>query len=343
MAQSKIPASIILSPRELKQYKRWQCLHTNVDPAEQGYIPSAREYEDFQQWLKRQDSGYFSDIFEDISCHILPPQQDSKTSGSDSPVASICQHAMHPTAAGQLQSRCPCCIIDMHIKYMNVLSQALRSAGGHAPSCTLTTSDHQDIVYSAWCRGKIKTLQELSKLEIMADEEVAWSAQYPEAKFEDMKTAVQALELYWTETTGYLGTKPRSQKQRSVAFAEDTDFAPGRPNPYFHRRSPRYEPGRYTVVEQEDEQDQISEDSEDYSQATVYHIGEADGPVSKTLDSEEDQSLQVHDSVGCILDDDDDSDWEDIDSDGEGSDFEDEGDYVCFEIEETSFIVFGDD
>jgi hypothetical protein len=332
MAYHKIPASIVLPPRELKLYKRWQCLHTNTNPTEQGCIPTAREYEDFQQRLKRQDSGYFSDIFEDISGHISPPCLDPTASMFDSPVASICQHAMHPIAAGQLQSRCPCCIVDMHIKYMHVLSQALTSAGGHAPSCTLTSSDHQDIVYSAWCRGKIGTLKDLSKLESMADKEAAWSAQHPEA-----------------ETTGCIESRQRPKKQRTVVFAEDTDFELGRPNPYFHRKSPRYEPGKYTVEgEDDDEDDKISEDSEDYAQSAVYHFGATEASISESPDQEDDKTLQAADSLEELEDDDGDSDWEDMDSEEEEErsdygDTSDEDDYVCFEIEEeTSFIVFGD-
>jgi hypothetical protein len=347
MAYPKISASIILPPRELKQYKRWQCLHTKTRPTEQGCIPTAREYEDFQQWLKRQDSGYFSDIFEDISGHISPSCVDSTTSMFDSPIASICQHPMHPIAAGQLRSRCPCCIVDMHVKYMNVLSQALTSAGGHAPSCTLTSSDHQDIVYSAWCRGKVSTLKELSRLESMAEEEAAWSIRYPEANYTDTQTATKALELYWTETTGCMEGRPPPKKQRTVVFAEDTDFELGRPNPYFHRKSPRYEPGKYTVEDEEDEEDdKISEESEDYSQSAVYHFSAEEEQISKRLGEEENKSLQADDSIDELEWDDGDSDWEDMDSEEESSDYgdtTDEGEYVCFEIEEeTSFIVFGD-
>ncbi|KAF1837022.1 hypothetical protein BDW02DRAFT_186631 [Decorospora gaudefroyi] len=342
MAYPKIPASIILPPRELKQYKRWQCLHTNTKPAEQGFVPTAREYEDFQQWLKRQDSGYFSDIFDDISGHLSSSPLDATTSTFDSPVASICQHTMHPIAAGQLRSRCPCCVIDMHVKYMHVLSHALRSAGGHAPSCTLTSSDHQDTVYSAWCRGKLCTLTELSKLESMADEEAAWSAQYPDVQYEDAKTATQALEQYWTETMGFQRKQSRPKKQRAVVFAQGTDFTPGRPNPYFHRRSPRYEPGKYTVVDQEAEEE--DEDEEDLSHAPTYHFGMAEESISPSPDTEG-ESPQEDDSVEELEDDD--GDWEDVESDEEDSDSgdePDEGDCVYFKYEEeTSFIVFGDD
>jgi hypothetical protein len=348
MSSTKIPASVIMPPRELKQYKRWQCLHTNVRPAEQGYIPTAYEYEDFQQWLKRQDSGYFSDVFDDITGHIPLCRSEKTASSFDSPVASICQHAMHPVAAHQQQSRCPVCVIDLHVRYMNVLSDALKSAGGRAPSCTLTSSEHQDTVYSAWCKGKINTLKELSRLEAMVEEEAKWSAQHPEARHEEMQTAAKAVELYWSETAGCLEKLPCSKKQATVIFAQDTDFAPGRPNPYFHRRSPRYEPGKYTVVdEEEQEEDLISEDSEDYAQVKIHHVGVTEGSVNESLIPNDEESRPVFDSIDEIEDDDGDSDWEDIDSDEESSEYGDEfgeGDGIYFEVEEeASFIVFGDD
>jgi hypothetical protein len=323
-------------------------LHTNVRPAEQGYIPTASEYEDFHQWLKRQDSGYFSDNFEDISGHISHRRSEGTPSSFDTPVASICQHSMHPTAAGKLQSRCPVCIVELHVKYMNVLSEALNSAGGRAPTCTLTSSEHQDIVYSAWCKGKISTLKELSRLEAMAEEETSWLAQHPEARHEEVQTAAKAVQLYWSETTGFLEKLPRSDKQAAVVFAQDTNFEPGRPNPYFHRRSPRYEPGKYTVAkEEEQEEDQISEDSEDYSHVKIHYVHETEKSTDETSSSKAKESQPSANSIDEIEEDDGDSDWEDIDSDEESSDFGSdfgEGECTYFEFEEeASFIVFGED
>ncbi|EDU51142.1 hypothetical protein PtrSN002B_003365 [Pyrenophora tritici-repentis] len=339
MAYPNIPAGIIMPPRELKQYKKWQCLHTNTKPAEQGFIPNAHEYEDFQQWLKRQDSGYFSDIFEDISGHVAPSRPESLVRTFDSPVAPICQHAMHPIAADQLQARCPVCIVEIHVRYMQVLARALANAGGHAPSCTLTSSDHQETVYNAWSKGKVSTLKELSKLETMAEEEVAWSAQHPEAKYDYIQTAAKAVDLYWNETVGS-HEDDRSQpkkKAATVAFAEDTDFHPGRPNPYFHRRSPRYEPGKYTV-ENPEEDDNTPEDPEETSSQVELHMYATEEVDLDTKDEEDTPSLEDDDSLDELLDDDGDSDWEDIESEDEDSDG---GSY--YEIEEASFIVFGDD
>ncbi|KAF1948067.1 hypothetical protein EJ02DRAFT_12222 [Clathrospora elynae] len=334
MACHKIPASIMFSPRHLKDYKRWQLLYTNRKSAEQAYIPTAIEYDEFQQWLKRQDSGYFSDIFEDIAGHVSPACLDAAASTLGPPVALVCQHTMHPIAAGEPRSRCPVCTIDLHMNYMKTLTELLQNAGGRAFSCTLLSSDYQDTVYSAWCQGKVGTLKEVAKLESMADEEAAWAAQHPQTKYDDAQTATKALELYWSEIMGYQENRPRTLKKRAVVFSQETNFEPGRPNIYFHRRSPRYEPGKYTIAELEEEkvEDDVSEDSEDYSQVRVFHFGATEDPESET------PALQTDDSVEELKEleeDDGDSDWEDIDEVGED---------VYFEIEEeTSFIVFGDD
>jgi len=222
---------------------------------------------------------------------------------------------------------------------MQVLARALANAGGHAPSCTLTSSDHQETVYNAWCKGKIRTLKELSKLETMAEEEVAWSARHPEAKHEDIQTAAKAVNLYWTETIGCIEDPAHSKKKATVAFAEGTDFAPGRPNPYFHRRSPRYEPGKYTVEhpeEEDPEEDETPEDPDESSQGkSHFSPTEESGLDTKDAEEEEEASHILDEPI----DDDGDSDWEDLESEDEDED-SDCGSY--YEIEETSFIVFGD-
>ncbi|KAF1842629.1 uncharacterized protein K460DRAFT_359202 [Cucurbitaria berberidis CBS 394.84] len=347
-AQEKIPANIILSPRELKHYRRWQHLYTSLTPAEQGYIPTAMEYEEFQQWLKRQDSGYFSDTFEDISDHIKPMDLDPSASSLESPVAAICRHPMHPVTAEKIRSRCPVCTIDVHINYMKVLSQALEAAGGRAPSCTLTTSQHQDTVYSAWSREKIYTLKELSELEMLAEQEAEWLAAHPEPKFDSIQTATKALELYWFETFGLRNVKPVAKKARKVGFTADTRFELGRPQAYYWKRSPRYEPGKYALVEQqEDEEGAISEDSEDYSQGVAYHFGATSEPIREDPSPEVQEPPRTDNQVEELEEDDDDSDWEDIDPEDDSSDPGDEvgeGDHIYFEIEEeASFVVFADD
>jgi hypothetical protein len=333
-----LPAGLIFTSRELKQYQRWQTLHTTLKPTEIGFIPTAIEYDVFQQWLKKQDSGYFSDVFEDIHDHVQSP-----TSPPDPTIATICRHTIHPVAVGQPRLRCPVCTIDIYLSYMKVLTRSLHGVNGRPLPCTGTPSEQQENLYLAWSQGKMSTLREVCALEEWSIKEAEWSKQHPEAQREDVQSATRALELYWFEVAGCEGMEPCNNKEHTIVFAEDTNFSPGRPTDYFLRRSPRYEPGKYTVPDAErDEDDNISEDSEDYVRARVFTMG---GPEDVT-DSEPGRSPE--DSAQCdgpiqeLEDDDEDSDWEDIDSDEE--DDSSEGSYAFSQVEEeSSFIVFSDD
>jgi hypothetical protein len=340
-AHYNLPAGLVLTPRDLKQYRRWQSLYTTLKPTECGFIPTAIEYEDFQQWLKKQDSGYFSDVFDDIYEHI-----QTSTFHTESTVASLCQHTMHPVATGQLHLRCPVCTIEIHLNYMKMLTRKLDSANGRPLPSTGTPSDQQENLYLAWSQGKISTLRQVCELEEMSAKEEEWTEKHPNFQYENIQSATKALELYWSETAECRSTKQYSTKNKRTTFTEDTNFLPGRPIDYFLRRSPRYEPGKYAVTEELCEEDEdVSEDSEDYSCARIHVVG---GPENShgldNLDTPEEQ-VQAKNSPESLEDDDGDSDWEDIDSEEEESC---DGSYVCFEEEEeeeeeASFIVFAND
>lgn len=335
----RVPASTVFPPRELKHYRRWQRLYSDLKPVEQGYVPTAVEYDDFQSWLRRQDSGYFSDVFDDVAEYLEPLTNDTAP-----PVAAICRHPMHPVAARHKRPRCAVCTVDIHISYMEILQQALKSAGGRAPSCTLTASEHQENAYNAWLLGKISTLKELSELERLADEEAEWSAQHPDVILNDIKSAKQALELYWSEVNGVCQSTTSSPTKKTVAFAQDTTFEPGRPSAYFWRRSPRYEPGRHTIVERlEGYEDIVSEDSENYcSPGSAYpHIVDDSSILDASYGT--DRLLPSQQALDGIEDDDGDSDWEDVDIGDPESDIVDCG-YVWDDFEaQTSFVVFTND
>lgn len=363
--RSEVSATAIFTPREMKQYRRWQNLHTTLNPSEQGFIPTADEYEDFQQWLKKQDSGYFSDIFEDVAEHVKPSTADNP------PMAILCRHTMHPITAGQLRRRCPVCTVDMYISYTRALEKALRDAGGRAPSCCMTASPYQESLYDAFVAGKLQALHCLAELEQLAEEETEWSAHHSEWKNEEVRTAGRALDLYWSEAGAPTKPQPQqSKKSKTVNFAPDTEFDLRRPLEYYRRRSPRYEPGRYAMSSQDDEDDMISEDSEDYSRAPVLLAGGSDesntnmvtfydftqtcGILTDAIRSAEAvirKSEQATDEKGEtpmpeMLDEEDDGE-DDCDSDWESVCDEDEtdgSDYVYFEAEEDcSFVVFSDD
>ncbi|KAL6705792.1 hypothetical protein ACN47E_006430 [Coniothyrium glycines] len=344
----QIPASTIFAPRELKQYRRWQRLYSGLKPTQQGYVPTAFEYDQFQQWLKRQDSGYFSDVFDDIVEHISNTTSTSSNAGYMIPVAPICQHNIHPASASRGLSRCFVCLIDIHISYLRILQQVLHNAGGRAPSCTLTASEHQENAYNSWMLGKMGALHELAKLEVFADEEEAWSSQHPGVTLENVQTAKKALHLYWSETQGLFPSRPRSPKSKTVVFSQDTSDEPGRPSMYFWQKSPRYEPGRYTIQEEpEDDEDIVSEDSEDYFQAFSTY------PQINSIFEESTFRPAQHDPVffesreNEPQEDDGDSDWEDIDVDHDSSSFMmgySEYGYSSDNMDESaSFVIFADD
>ncbi|KAH7401140.1 hypothetical protein DE146DRAFT_677773 [Phaeosphaeria sp. MPI-PUGE-AT-0046c] len=335
-ARYSLPASLIFAPQELKQFRRWQRLFTTLKPTECGILPNAVEYEEFQQWLRKQDSGYFSDVFDDIYEHIQPG-----TSPSEPAIASSCRHPVHPVEADQRPTRCPVCTINVHIKYMKVLTHSLHGANGRPLPSTGTPSEQQENLYLAWSQGKLSTLREVHELEVLSEKEAEWFKDHYDMLAEDVQSASKALDHYWLEITESASTKRCStQKKKAIAFAEGTNFLPGRPADYFLKRSLRYKPGKYTSLDPEyGNDDDVSEDSEDYASARVFVLG---GPP------EHDTSVTVEpthpeDPLEELEDDDGDSDWEDVESDAEDEELS-EGSYISFEEDtESSFIVFSND
>jgi hypothetical protein len=316
--------------RQLKQYRRWQSLCTTLKPAEQGFIPTAIEYEDFQQWLKRQDSGYFSDVFEDISEHIAPTCPDTSSSLDEPPLALICRHPIHPVAARRSYLRCPVCTIDIHLNYIKVLTRHLMGVNGRPLPRTGTPSEKQESLYCAWSQAKVSALRQVCEFEDMAIEEAKWSQSHPQSECDGMKTATKALESYWFETAGCQDALQCRKRKKLIAFAEDTNFQPGRPIAYFLKRSPRYEPGKHTVPEDKlEEHNAVSECSEDYAQAVVFVMGTSEESQGPGHHGEREAVTQC-DGLEHIEDDDGDSDWEDIDSDKE-DDESSNGSYISFE------------
>jgi hypothetical protein len=338
-----LPASLIFTPSELKQYRRWQNLHTTLRPSDQGFIPTATEYDEFQQWLRKQDSGYFSDVFEDISEHIQPPPSAASASYSEPAIGSVCRHTLHPVAAGKPCARCPVCTVDIHLNYMRLLTRSFQNANGRPLPRTGTPSEQQENMYCAWSRAKVNTLRQVSELEDMAAEETRWSGEHPQVHFDDVQTAAKAVEIYWSETAGCRSQRQCTRKSRTIGFSEDTNFSPGRPVTYFLKSSPRYEPGKYTLLENESAgDDAVSEDSEDYSQTTVFMMG---GSREHDERCQEEASMETHieDPYEDIESDDGDCEWEDVESEEEGDESSD-GSYICFETsQEANFVIFAND
>jgi hypothetical protein len=247
-------------------------------------------------------------------------------------------------ATEQPHLRCPVCTIDVHLNYMKVLTRSLHRANGRPLPCTGTPSEQQENLYLAWSQGKLGALRQVGELEDWSAKEAEWAEKHPENPTEDVKSATEALEWYWFETSECWNTKQRSTKEKCITFAEDTNFLPGRPTDYFLRRSPRYTPGKYTVLKDlGDEEEVVSEDSEDYSCARILVVG---GPEESSdgLDlATPEEADHTEDLLEDLEDDDGDSDWEDVESDEEQWDSSDDS-YISFEPdEEASFVVFSHD
>lgn len=213
---------------------------------------------------------------------------------------------------------------------MKVLTCALMGANGRPLPRTGTPSEKQESLYYAWSQAKVSVLQQVCEFEEMALEEVKWSQSHHQVECDDVKTATEALQVYWFEVGGCKGLKECYTRKRSIAFAEDTNFQPGRPPAYFLKRSPRYEPGKYTVVDEElDDNHTLPADIAESMQENVFFMGSSEESQGPEDDSDQ-ETITTCDEAEELEEDDGDSDWEDIDSDRE-DDESSEGSYISFE------------
>jgi hypothetical protein len=226
---------------------------------------------------------------------------------------------------------------------MRLLTRRFQNGNGRPLPRTGSPSEQQENLYCAWSQAKVKTLGLVRELEDMAAEEIRWSCEHPEVQYDDMKTAAKALEVYWFDTAGCRGQHQCRKRKRTIGFSENTNFSPGRSAAYFLRSSPRYEPGKYTLLKEESVgDDAVSEDSENYSQATVFVVGGTSAHDQQFLD-ETFAATRIKGPYEDLESDDGDSEWEDVNSEEE-DDKSSNGSYVCFEAEqETSFVVFAND
>ena len=355
-----LPASLILTPRELKQYRRFQAQTTLLKPKDQGLLPSAAEYADFQSWLAKRDSGYLSDTpLADIASYLERATGTKEEHGK----ASICGHALHPSLQEKME-RCPVCIVDMHRTYMKVLTVALEDAGGMVKQ-RWEAADRDSPTLQAWYAGKLALIRDIHWLESLAQDEQEHDEQHhhqpPRCSGDntvDVKTAIQAIQLYWDsiEASPTVSCSPQKKPARNVVFRPETSFEPGRDQHYFWRKSPRYEAGgKYASssdCDQEDPDEEVLElqGSEDNCQSAVVT------KVTTARVQSGDEEDQCDDNARVQEDDED--DWEDEDEseedeeDDEDDDDDDDcddddthTDYIVFEYEEVAiegadFIVF---
>lgn len=345
------PASLILAPRELKQYRRFQAQTTTLPPKSQGFLPTAEEYADFQSWLAKRDSGYLSDTpLADISYYAERANQHKEEEGK----ASTCGHALHPTHKEKTK-RCPVCTVDVHVTYMKALTVALEDAGGMLKQ-RWEAVDHDCPALQAWYAGKLAFVKEIDKLENLAQHEQDGDEHQhnsgPTRFTTEVKTATQALSSYWDSLEANPKTVRLARRKTTcnVVFGPETSFDPGRSQHYFWRKSLRYEAGgKYSSPRDDGGEEVDDEDCEGVANTEkrlVITATEAVATRQQDLGEEE----QLEEDEEDEEDDDEDDDEEDEEDDEEEDEDEDEevdADYIVFETEEivvdgAEFIVFED-
>jgi hypothetical protein len=259
-ASAGLPASLILSSRQQKQYRRFLKQTTTNSTHKLSALPTAVEYAAFLTWCEKNDSGYFSDT--PLGNIISSVQPNTQTGEVSARVGRLCEHALHPTQwyefAEKVIDRCPACTVEIHTTYTNLLLRALEDTGTFMGQ-RWETAPPDNPLLEAFYMGKIALVHTISDMEDLADAEKTWNQQNPSRSQrlgKTVKTAEEALQLYWagiehssskpSPSTSPTSPPSQSEKQktkRSITFDESTCFEPGRYHHYFWRKSPRYEPG----------------------------------------------------------------------------------------------------
>ncbi|KAK7191208.1 hypothetical protein PSPO01_02517 [Paraphaeosphaeria sporulosa] len=330
-----LPASLILTPREQKQYRRYQSQTSTLAPKSQGQLPTAVEYADFQSWLAKRDSGYLSDTpLADIAYYV----ERASNKGEEQGKASVCGHALHPTHKEKAE-RCPVCTVEVHVTYMKVLTDALEAAGGLVQQ-RWEAVDNDCPALQAWYAGKLAFVKELGLLEDLTLHERAYSNTLSSPVTSEVKTATEALEMYWNSMEANPGMmqSPRQKKACTVVFCPETSFERGRDQLYFWRKSPRYEAGGKYSSSNDDEDGDEEDDGEGQDQSNeAFTNAQKAIPLRPGADDKDEECDE----------DDDSEEEEDEDEDEDDEDVEVEGSFVVFEYEEVTvqgaeFIVFED-
>jgi hypothetical protein len=314
-----LSASLIFNPRELRQYLRYRrSTKLRLSLSELDRIPTAAEYADYLIWKEQQraresprDLFNPCSIFEDLSAHVQPKQDDSsdvENGETTIMTATKCRHVLHPgtpyphTSAPKplVIEHCPVCTIAIHLQYMGLLTKALNRSGGPFRPRHDADSTHE-AVFQAWYCGKLALVQTVYQYEEYAKHEddfrrcMYWNLcplkkRQAEESIESVKSAKEALEMYYTEvlnTTFEMKIalphtdKPRRKTgKRGVRFQKGTNFEEGRCQAYFCRKSPRFD-GKYL-------------------RQRVYQDGDSESDTDEeitTLDDNEDNESECSDEV----------------------------------------------
>lgn len=264
-------ASLIFSGKELQRYCGWLRENYQFDRTTLAPLPTAIQYHDFQEWqqcrrMKELNLLDTSPRFPGLESHICSGLSNvnlKDDSQCQRQLARLCRHVLHPAGprSGRIfADRCPCCLVNIHLRYMEALANAVEELKELAQIDKGWTEKYSRIC-EAWVTGKIQVTHLIYCLEEDAQKERHWQNDHPTEQLEDIMSAAEAVDRYWSSLSAV--DLPHAKCARApVRFTDGTKFDAGRPQAYFKRNSPRYEPGTYALPETEADVDTPRDDEE---------------------------------------------------------------------------------
>jgi hypothetical protein len=261
---TNLPATIIFSPKEMKQYQRWQRQILRLKNQQLGKLPTATQYDEYLRWRekRKQESECLPE-----GCRLnavllgehLNQQNPATPKQKHRATASTCKHALHPGSSTGCAEMCPCCIIGAHMRYMDLLTHLLERFDAEPGSWAMRLGSDHERALEAWYYGKLHLVQTVQEFETLASQEAQWHDSHPGTCLEGIMSASKALHIYWAnlDPTPCERTCPEQKARKRVRFGEDTSFEPGRPVCYFWKESPRYEPGRFSDADTSEEDESV--------------------------------------------------------------------------------------
>ncbi|KAF1999650.1 hypothetical protein P154DRAFT_391245, partial [Amniculicola lignicola CBS 123094] len=249
-------AALIFTPKELKFHLRYQRQQPSFTRHQLGVLPSACEFAAFLAWREKQvcsenDALAFGGvgIADELSAHLgvyMGKKAEKRAS-----VARACGHALHPASSEADTLNCPVCVVRAHMAYMQRLTAVMEEAGDLDEQ-----NPHRKAACTAWSAGKLSFVRVVYRMEQDVAQVMEWSAHHPAQDISGVKSIMEALQLYRGDDS--VEGACRSGKQRNsrkiVTFSKDTEFGVGRESYLFHRIHPRYEPGKWQLSDEEDEE-----------------------------------------------------------------------------------------
>jgi hypothetical protein len=219
-----------------------------------------------------------------------PPQDGVVHLGSH--IAAACGHELH-LADSRTLGYCPVCEVEMSLEFLDAIAKAWGDAGGPRHNLDLNKNRNHPLG-SAWHLAWLQHEQLLSPVEAVIEHEAASVTPRPAraAAGSNINTSAKATMIAHMEckypaaisktTTAAkkqgvkrkVGKKPPKKTKKTVSFATDTNFDPGRPCEEFKRTSGVYEPGIHAWVPNPNPDSNVEPGGEGWADTShfVYHI-----------------------------------------------------------------------